>query len=152
MEGAVEGLPDQRPRVYPWRAFLQARASEPVVTVVPAFHSPLSSGFRLHPDAYPSPAVGAKNDSKSGKCLRVDDVAEMERFRNPYGEPGVAGDEELNGWPTPRVLRSKSMAADPLLFERAAFLAPEGLRDNQLVRSYADVTGALPGCLSLRAV
>lgn len=58
----------------------------------------------------------------------------------------------MDGWPAPRVLRGKIMSADSLLFERAPFLSPERLRDSQLVRAYTDVTGALPGGLSLRAV
>ena len=76
----------------------------------------------------------------------------MDRFHNPYGEPGVASDAEVRGWPRPRVLRGNSMSDDPFIFEQAPFFAPDGLRDSQLLQSYADVTGALPGGLSLRAV
>ena len=76
----------------------------------------------------------------------------MERFHNLYGEPGEMGGTSLNEWPTPRELRGKTMIDDPLVFERAPFLAAAGLRDSPLIRSYADVTGALPGGLSLRAV
>ena len=75
----------------------------------------------------------------------------IERFHNPYGEPGEIGRASLSGWPTPHELRGKNMTDDPLLFERAPFLAAAGLRDTPLIRSYADVTGALPGGLSLRA-
>lgn len=44
------------------------------------------------------------------------------------------------------------MVDDPVVFDRAPFLHAEGLRDSQMIQLYADVTGALPGSLSLRAV
>ena len=44
------------------------------------------------------------------------------------------------------------MYDDALLFERAPFLSPEGLRDTELIRAYATATVELPGGLSVAAV
>ena len=44
------------------------------------------------------------------------------------------------------------MTDAPLLFERAQFLSAEGLRDPELIRTYATASGELPGGLSLQAV
>ena len=55
-------------------------------------------------------------------------------------------------WPNPRALWGQNLYDDALLFERAPFLSPEGLRDTELIRAYATATGDLPGGLSVAAV
>lgn len=115
----------------PIACFLQAGVSEPVIASVPTFYSPLLPCLQL-PSARPlllptlTLCAEPKNDLISGRRLGRDGAATMERFHNPYGEPGVARDEEERGWPPPRLLRGKSMSDDPLLFEKAPFLAPDG--------------------------
>lgn len=72
----------------------------------------------------------------------------MERFHNPYGDPGETGDKRLSGWPIPRELHAKNMVDDPLVFERGPFVNSAGLRDSHLIRAYSDLTAALPRGLS----
>ena len=55
-------------------------------------------------------------------------------------------------WPRPSELWGRTMSDAPLLFERAPFLSAEGLRDPELIRTYATASGELPGGLSLQAV
>ena len=76
----------------------------------------------------------------------------MDRFHNPYGESEETGGEVFNCWPTSRDLRGNDMVGDPLVFEQASFMHAAVLRESHLIRAYADVTGALSGGLSLRAV
>ena len=52
-------------------------------------------------------------------------------------------------WPRPSELWGRTMSDAPILFERAPFLSAEGLRDPELIRTYATATGELPGGLCL---
>ena len=79
----------------------------------------------------------------------VPDARDMHAPMYPFG--GVSAFQgEL--WPRPGDLWGRNLYDDALLFERAPFLSAEGLRDEELVCSYAAATRELPGGLSLAAV
>ena len=79
----------------------------------------------------------------------VPDASEIHAPTYPFGGVSVFQSEL---WPRPRDLWGPNLYDDALLLGRAPFQSAEGLRDEELICSYAAAPGELPGGLSRAAV